>query len=76
MTPAELALWQQLNVLAETDAVAAHVIAYYRGGHTTVAETLLRGLLAYGQVTEVLRKQLLDAESGRPRVFYLADSRT
>lgn len=75
MTPAELDLWQQLNVLAETDAVAAYVIALYRAHSGSVVETLLRGLSGYSEVTSTLRRQLLDAESGRPRVFYLSGAK-
>lgn len=71
MTSIELDLWQELDALAATDALAAATVECYRHDFAPTPEILLRSILAYAKTTEVLRKMLVDAESRRPRVYYL-----
>lgn len=71
MTPQELTLFRELNVLAETDAVLATTMYCARMGHMSQTEAFMAGLKCYSGAIASLRSQLLDAISTRPRIYYL-----
>lgn len=75
MTAQEQELWSQINVLAETDIMASHVVQSFRAnwiqGRLSQQEMLLSMLLTTLQVIASQRAQLIEAENIRPRVYYL-----
>lgn len=73
MTPAEQTAWSQVNVLAEMDALLSAVVHTVRmRGPQSALQTALEGLCGYSAVVASLQAQLIEAESGRPRIYYLS----